>query len=433
MKIIRADAAGFVEYFRELRQRGGTFTPEILASVAEIIRDVTVKGDEALFDYTAKFDGHQLTAATIEVTAKERKEALARVAPEDLEVIKLSAKRIEDYHRHQIAQGYTINNENGVELGQIVLPLQRVGIYAPGGKASYPSTLLMAAIPARIAGVEEIILASPSKDGQLNPLIAAAAEISGVHRIFKIGGAQAIAALAYGTKTIPPVDKIVGPGNAYVAMAKKLVFGQVAIDMIAGPSEVVVIADKTANASFVAADMLAQAEHDEMAAAILLTPLPDLAREVSKEIDRQLKTLSRKKIMESSLSKYGAIIITADIAQAVELANLFAPEHLELMVENPAGILKQVRNAGSVFLGSFTPEALGDYIAGTNHILPTQGTARFSSPLGVYDFYKRMSVLSFSQEALGKLGRQTSHFAKIEGLDAHANSVIVRNKQIKDK
>jgi histidinol dehydrogenase len=433
MKIIRADAAGFVEYFRELRQRGGTFTPELLASVAEIIRDVTVKGDEALFDYTAKFDGHQLIAATIEVTAKERKEALARVAPEDLEVIKLSAKRIEDYHRHQIAQGYTINNENGVELGQIVLPLQRVGIYAPGGKASYPSTLLMAAIPARIAGVEEIILASPSKDGQLNPLIAAAAEISGVHRIFKIGGAQAIAALAYGTKTIPPVDKIVGPGNAYVAMAKKLVFGQVAIDMIAGPSEVVVIADKTANASFVAADMLAQAEHDEMAAAILLTSLPDLAREVSKEIDRQLKTLSRKKIMESSLSKYGAIIITADIAQAVELANLFAPEHLELMVENPAGILKQVRNAGSVFLGSFTPEALGDYIAGTNHILPTQGTARFSSPLGVYDFYKRMSVLSFSQEALGKLGRQTSHFAKIEGLDAHANSVIVRNKQIKDK
>jgi histidinol dehydrogenase len=324
-----------------------------------------------------------------------------------------------------------VNQESGVELGQIVLPLQRVGIYAPGGKAFYPSTLLMAAIPAHIAGVEEIILASPSKDGQLNPLIAAAAEISGVHRIFKIGGAQAIAALAYGTKTISRVDKIVGPGNAYVAAAKKLVFGQVAIDMIAGPSEVVVIADKTANASFVAADMLAQAEHDEMAAAVLLTPLPDFAREVSQEIDRQLKTLSRKEIMESSLSKYGAIIITADIAQAVELANLFAPEHLELMVENPAEILGQVRNAGSVFLGSFTPEALGDYIAGTNHILPTQGTARFSSPLGVYDFYKRMSVLSFSQEALGRLTKQTAHFAQMEGLDAHANSVNVRNKKIK--
>ena len=431
MKIIRADAPEFIEYFRKLRERGGTFSPQLLASVVEIIRDVVAKGDEALFDYTAKFDGHQLTAATMEVTAKERKDALARVAPEDLEVIKLSARRIEDYHRHQVAQGFMVNQESGVELGQIVLPLQRVGIYAPGGKAFYPSTLLMAAIPAHIAGVEEIILASPSKDGQLNPLIAAAAEISGVHRIFKIGGAQAIAALAYGTKTISRVDKIVGPGNAYVAAAKKLVFGQVAIDMIAGPSEIVIIADKTANASFVAADMLAQAEHDEMAAAVLLTPLPDFAREVSQEIDRQLKTLSRKEIMESSLSKYGAIIITADIAQAVELANLFAPEHLELMVENPAEILGQVRNAGSVFLGSFTPEALGDYIAGTNHILPTQGTARFSSPLGVYDFYKRMSVLSFSQEALGRLTKQTAHFAQMEGLDAHANSVNVRNKKIK--
>jgi len=428
MKIIRADATGFAEFFSELRQRGGTFTPELLASVAEIIRDVTVKGDEALFEYTAKFDGHELTAATVEVTARERKEALARVRPEDLEVIKLSARRIENYHRHQVTQGFMVNNESGVELGQLVLPLQRVGIYAPGGKAFYPSTLLMAAIPAHIASVEEIILVSPSKDGQLNPLIAAAAEISGVQRIFKIGGAQAIAALAYGTKTIPRVDKIVGPGNAYVAAAKKLVFGQVAIDMIAGPSEVVVIADKTANASFVAADMLAQAEHDEMAAAILLTPLTDLAREVSQEIDRQLQALSRKKIMEGSLNKYGAIIITADIAQAIELANLFAPEHLELMVENPTVILGQVRNAGSVFLGSFTPEALGDYIAGTNHILPTQGTARFSSPLGVYDFYKRMSVLSFSQEALGRLAKQTAHFAQIEGLDAHANSVTVRNK-----
>ena len=433
MKIIRADAAEFVEFFRELRLRGGTFSPQLLASVVEIIRDVTARGDEALFEYTAKFDGHQLSSATVEVTAKERKDAMAQVAPDDLEVIKLSSRRIEDYHRHQIVQGYTINQESGVELGQIVLPLRRVGIYAPGGKASYPSTLLMAAIPARIAGVEEIILVTPSKDGKLNPLIAAAAQISGVQRIFKIGGAQAIAALAYGTKTIPCVDKIVGPGNAYVAAAKKLVFGQVAIDMIAGPSEVVIIADKTANASFVAADMLAQAEHDEMAAAVLFTPLEYLARGVSTQIDLQLPALSRKKIAEASLAKYGGIIITADIAQAVELANIFAPEHLELMVENPAEVLKQVRSAGSVFLGSFSPEALGDYIAGTNHILPTQGTARFSSPLGVYDFYKRMSVLSFSQEALGRLGRQTAHFAKIEGLDAHANSVIVRNNYIKNE
>jgi histidinol dehydrogenase len=428
MRIIRADAAEFVEYFRELRQRGGAYSPKLLSSVAEIVNDVAVRGDDALFEYTAKFDGHQLTAAAAEVTDREKKEALAQVAPEDLKVIELSARRIEDYHRHQIVQGYMVNHESGVEMGQIVLPLSRVGIYAPGGKASYPSTLLMAAIPARIAGVEEIIVVSPSKDGQINPLIAAAAQISGVQRIFKIGGAQAIAALAYGTKTIPQVDKIVGPGNAYVAAAKKLVFGQVDIDMIAGPSEVVVIADKTANASFVAADMLAQAEHDEMAAAVLMTPLPDLAREVSREIDRQLKTLSRKKIMEDSLGTYGAIIITADIAQAVYLANIFAPEHLELMVENTAEILKQVRNAGSVFLGSYTPEALGDYTAGTNHILPTQGTARFSSPLGVYDFYKRMSVLSFSQEALKKMNRQTADFAQMEGLDAHANSVLVRGK-----
>ena len=433
MKNIRADAVEFVEFFNKLRQRGGGFSAELLATVAEIIRDVTVRGDEALFDYTAKFDGHQLTKATVEATAEEKKYALAQVKPEDLEVIKLAARRIENYHRHQVTQGFMVNNENGVELGQIVLPLQRVGIYAPGGKAFYPSTLLMAAIPARIAGVEEIILVSPSKDGQLNPLIAAAAQVSGVQRIFKIGGAQAIAALAYGTKTIPIVDKIVGPGNAYVAAAKKLVFGQVAIDMIAGPSEVVIIADKTANASFVAADMLAQAEHDEMAAAVLLTPHKDLAREVSMQIDRQLQALSRKKIIEESLGKYGAIILTAGIDQAVELANLFAPEHLELMVENTSEIIKQVRNAGSVFLGSFTPEALGDYIAGTNHILPTQGTARFSSPLGVYDFYKRMSVLSFSQEAFGKLAKQTAHFAEIEGFNAHANSVIVRNKQIKDE
>lgn len=428
MRIIRADAAEFVEFFRELRQRGGVHSPKLLSDVTEIVNDVAVRGDDALFEYTAKFDGHQLTAATVEATASEKKEALAQVAPEDLALIKLSAKRIEDYHRHQIVQSYMVNQESGVEMGQIILPLSRVGIYAPGGKASYPSTLLMASIPARIAGVEEIIAVSPSKDGQINPLIAAAAQISGVQRIFKIGGAQAIAALAYGTKTIPQVDKIVGPGNAYVAAAKKLVFGQVDIDMIAGPSEVIVIADKTANASFAAADMLAQAEHDEMAAAVLMTSLPDLAGEVSQEIDRQLKTLSRKKIIEGSLGKYGAIIITADIAQAVELANIFAPEHLELMVENPEEILKKVRNAGSVFLGSYTPEALGDYTAGTNHILPTQGTARFSSPLGVYDFYKRMSVLSFSREALKKMNRQTADFARMEGLDAHANSVLVRGK-----
>ncbi len=427
MKIMKTDAVDFVEFFRKLRQRGGAFTPELLSSVTEIVSDVAGKGDEALFYYTAKFDQHELNEKTVEVTPVQRKEALTQVKPEDWKVIKVAAGRIEKYHRNQIVRGWSVNDEKGIELGQRIIPLQRVGIYAPGGKAFYPSTLLMAAIPARLAGVKEIILVSPVKDGRLNPLIAAAAEISGVQRIFKIGGAQAIAALAYGTKTIPQVDKIVGPGNAYVAAAKKLVFGQVDIDMIAGPSEIIIVADKTAKASFAAADMLAQAEHDEMAAAVLLTPAENLAREVAREIGKQLKSLTRKKIVESSLTKYGAIIITKDIKEAVEMVNLFAPEHLELMVENPKKILKQVRNAGSVFLGSFTPEALGDYLAGVNHILPTGGTARFSSPLGVYDFIKRMSVLSFSPQALEKLGKQTAQFARMEGLDAHAHSVIVRN------
>jgi len=358
---------------------------------------------------------------------------LTKVNPQDLEILKFAADRIEKYHRHQIVKDWSIQDEEGVELGQRILPLRRVGIYAPGGKAFYPSTLLMAAIPARLAGVEEIVLVSPVKEGKLNPLIAAAADLGGMQRIFKIGGAQAIAALAYGTKTIPQVNKIVGPGNAYVAAAKKLVFGQVGIDMIAGPSEILIIADKPAKASFVAADMLAQAEHDEMAAAVLLTPSENLAREVAREIDKQLKSLTRKKIIESSLTKYGAIIITKDVREAVELANLFAPEHLELMVENPAEILGQVRNAGSVFLGSYTPEALGDYTAGANHILPTTGTSCFSSPLGVYDFIKRMSVLSFTPEALEKLSPQSARFGQMEGLDAHAHSVLVRGDSLKDK
>ncbi|MEN6621187.1 MAG: histidinol dehydrogenase [Smithella sp.] len=426
MKIIKADADEFNTFFNELRMRGGSFTPELMSTVAEIVRDVAERGDAALFDYTARFDKYELTAETVEVTAEEKKAALSSVRKEDLEVISLAARRIENYHKNQITQGRLIDIEDGVTMGQRILPLERIGIYAPGGKAAYPSTILMATIPARIAGVEEIILVTPSRNGQFNPLIAAAAEVSGVNRIFKIGGAQAVAALAYGTETIPRVDKIVGPGNAYVAAAKKLVFGRVAIDMIAGPSEVVVIADKNTNPSFVAADLLAQLEHDEMAAAVLFTPDEDLAREVSREVDRQMTTLSRITIMEKSQSRFGAIIITKNIDQAIAFSNIFAPEHLELMVEDPAAVLEKVRNAGSVFLGSFTPEALGDYMAGTNHILPTEGTARFSSPLGVYDFVKRMSVLRFSEKALAKLGAKTAYFARMEGLDAHAGSVDVR-------
>ncbi len=427
MRIFLASAPEFQDFFSAVQKRGGSFSPELLSAVASIVHEISVRGDEAVFHYTKKFDGHDLTAKTMEVTDAERKEALDQVQPEDLKVIELSASRIEAYHRRQILSEWSMDDGNGATLGQKILPLQRVGIYAPGGKAFYPSTLLMAAIPARIAGVQEIILVSPVKDGRINPLIAAAADIAGVDRIFKIGGAQAIAAMAYGTQSVPRVDKIVGPGNAYVAAAKKLVFGQVAIDMIAGPSEVVVIADQTANPAFVAADLLAQAEHDEMAAALLFTPSSDLAQAVAGQTHLQMQALPKKTIIEKSLSQYGAVIITEDLRQAVELANLFAPEHLELMVENPRNLLENVRNAGSVFLGSYTPEALGDYIAGANHILPTEGTARFSSPLGVYDFYKRMSVLSFSRQAFEKLSDATQHFARMEGLHAHAHSVQVRN------
>jgi histidinol dehydrogenase len=430
MKIINADDKKFKSFFRKLRQRGGTFSPALLSAVARIVKEVATSGDTALFKYTSKFDKYKLTIKTIEVSDKEKEEALAEVSPQNLEILKLAAARIEKYHRYQVNQDWSLRDEEGVELGQRVVPLQRVGIYAPGGKAFYPSTLLMAAIPAKIAGVKDIIIVTPAKEGKINPLIAAAADICGVKRILKIGGAQAIAALAYGTKTIPRVDKIVGPGNAYVAAAKKLVFGQTGIDMIAGPSEILIIADKTANASFAAADMLSQAEHDEMAAAVLFTTSESFAQKVTEEIDEQMKTLERKKIIKKSLNNYGAIIITKDLNQAVELANDFAPEHLELMVENPAEILKRVQTAGSVFLGSYTPEALGDYLAGGNHILPTSGTARFSSALGVYDFVKRMSVSSFTSEALAKLGPQTSRFAEMEGLSAHANSVLVRSKGV---
>lgn len=428
MKMLRADAVEFKEFFSALRLRGGAFTPELLAGVAQIVHNVAQAGDDALFSYTQKFDGHTLTAETVEVTDQEKKDAKAQIQAEDRDVLELAAKRIEKYHRRQIVSGYSITDEVGIELGQRVLPLARVGIYAPGGKAFYPSTLLMAAIPARIAGVKEIILVTPSKDGNIHPLIAVGADIAGVDRIFKIGGAQAVAALAYGTQSIPRVDKIVGPGNAYVAAAKKLVFGQVDIDMIAGPSEVVIIADRTADAAIIAADLLAQAEHDEMAAAVLFTPFADLAEEVAREVHQQMEALPKKEIIEKSISRFGAIVITSGLLQAMELANLFAPEHLELMVDNPNDWLGQVRNAGSVFLGAYTPEALGDYMAGTNHILPTEGTARFSSPLGVYDFYKRMSVLSFSKQGFDKLAAPTERFARLEGLDAHANSIRVRTR-----
>jgi histidinol dehydrogenase len=426
MKIISTNDVLFEESFYRIKQRGNVFDERIWSVVKGIVEDVALRKDQALFEYTEKFDGLILYADTVAVSPEEVKQALSRVRNEDMAVLKLASERIETFHRKQEIRDLFVSDEEGIELGQRLLPLERVGIYAPGGLACYPSTVIMAAVPAKIAGVSDVILVTPSRDGQINPLIVAAAKLGGVTRIFKIGGAQAIAALAYGTESIPPVDKIVGPGNAYVAAAKKMVYGHVAIDMIAGPSEVVVIADKTASARHVAADLLAQAEHDEMASAVLLTPDEDLAKEVLSEIKTQLEMLSRKSIATGSLETFGAVFLTRNMEEAVEIANRFAPEHLELMVENPRDMLPKIKHAGAVFLGHNTPETLGDYIAGTNHILPTGGTARFASPLGVYDFVKRSSVLSFSEEALRKYGHQAAHFAEMEGLDAHARSVTVR-------
>jgi len=383
-------------------------------------------GDKTLFDYTQQLAGYALTAETMVVSEEELEDAAARVEASDLAIMRQAAERIETFHRHQIAGDWTMSDEPGITLGQRIVPLERVGIYAPGGLASYPSTVLMAAIPAKIAGVQEILLVNPSRGGHIHPLIAATAKLCGIRRIFKIGGAQAIAALAYGTETIPRVDKIVGPGNAYVAAAKKMVFGQVSIDMIAGPSEILVIADGTAQPSLVAADLLSQAEHDEMASAILLTPDEVLAHAVSVELKRQLEQLPRRTIAERSLEAFGAIFVTENLEEAVKVANRFAPEHLELMVENPWNLLEGVTHAGAVFLGHYTPEAIGDYIAGPNHVLPTGGTARFSSALGVYDFVKRISVLSFSREVLEDYGPKAARFAHLEGLDAHANSISLR-------
>ncbi|MCX5853210.1 MAG: histidinol dehydrogenase [Deltaproteobacteria bacterium] len=426
MNIIRTDEAIFEEVLNRIKQRGNVFDERIMTVVKGIVDDVAARKDQALFEYTQKFDGCTLSAETVAVSVDEAEEAFARVRTEDMAVLRVAAQRVEVFHRKQKLKSWFSSDEEGIELGQRILPLEQVGIYAPGGLACYPSTVIMAAVPAKIAGVRDIILVTPSRDGRVNPLVVAAAKLSGVTRIFKIGGAQAIAALAYGTESIPKVDKIVGPGNAYVAAAKKMVYGQVAIDMIAGPSEVVVIADGTAHASHVAADLLAQAEHDEMASAVLLTPDEALAGQVASEVELQLNGLQRKSIAMRALKNFGAVIVTKDIDEAIAIANRFAPEHLELMVKNPREMLPKIKHAGAVFLGHNTPETLGDYIAGPNHILPTGGTARFSSPLGVYDFVKRSSVIYFSEESLRKYGHQAATFAEMEGLDAHGKSVTIR-------
>lgn len=396
---------------------------EIRNRVITIIDTVKAKGDSALMDYTEKFDGCRLD--NLKVTEAEIDEAFNLVDPEMITIIEEAADNIRAFHQKQKEETWMYNPGPGITLGQHITPLERVGLYVPGGKAVYPSTVLMDSIPALVAGVDSLVMVTPpGKDGKINPNILAAAKIAGVHEIYKVGGAQAIAALAYGTNTIKPVNKIVGPGNIYVALAKKEVFGKVAIDMIAGPSEVLILADGNANPIYAAADLLSQAEHDEMAMPILVTTDAAFGEKVIAEVYRQIEAdLSRKEIAKKSVDHYGFVFVTDTLDQAFELSNAVAPEHMEILLDKPMQYLDKVRNAGAIFLGPYTPEPLGDYFAGPNHTLPTSGTAKFSSPLGVYDFMKKSSILSYSQGALEKVYSKIAAFARSEGLDAHAKSV----------
>ena len=393
-------------------------------AVTAIIADVRARGDEALFDYTARFDKAELTA--LEVSPAEIDEAFETVEPEFLDILREAADNIRCFHEKQVRNSFVINR-SGVVMGQKVSPIERVGLYVPGGTAAYPSTVLMDSIPAKIAGCETIVMVTPpGKDGKVNPVILAAAKIAGVDRIFKIGGAQAVAALAYGTKSVPKVDKIVGPGNAYVAEAKKQVFGKVAIDMIAGPSEILVVADATADPRHVAADLLSQAEHDRMASAVLVTDNAEFAQAVSEELEIQIPQLPRADIARTSIDNNGKIIVADDLRKAIDISNEIAPEHLELCVDNPFDYLDDIKHAGSIFMGKHCPEALGDYFAGPNHTLPTSGTARFSSPLSVDDFVKKSQFTYFTKDALGKVAHKVAYFAEKEGLHAHAKSATIR-------
>lgn len=397
------------------------------ASVAAILADVKEKGDEAVFDYTKRFDGADINAVNIVVTKEEIDEAYSLIDEQLVEVIRKALVNIREYHAKQKQYSWFDSTPNGTILGQKVTPLNRVGVYVPGGKAAYPSSVLMNIIPAKVAGVSQIIMTTPpGKDGRVNPGTLVAANEAGVDVIYKVGGAQAIAAMAYGTDSIRKVDKIVGPGNIYVALAKKAVYGHVSIDSIAGPSEILVIADETANPRYVAADLLSQAEHDEMASAILITTSEELADKVSKEIDSFVAELSRSEIITKSLENYGYILIAKDIDEAVETANEIASEHLEIVTKDPFTVMTKIRNAGAIFLGEYSSEPLGDYFAGPNHVLPTNGTAKFFSPLGVDDFIKKSSIISYSREALEPIHEDIIKFANAERLTAHANSIKVR-------
>jgi histidinol dehydrogenase len=410
-------------FLKLLRERASGGSPEIEQKVREILDDVRNNGDKAVLKYTKAFDS--LATNSLRITPVEIRKYAKKAKKDVVEALKISARRIRNFHERQKEKSWYFS-EKGNLLGQVIRPLERVGVYVPGGKASYPSTVLMNVIPAQVADVKEIALCVPTPKGAINPYVMAAIDLLGIKEVYRIGGAQAIGAMAYGTATIRKVDKIVGPGNIYVATAKKMVFGEVDIDMIAGPSEILIIAEDSANPAFIAADLLSQAEHDELASSILITNSRKLTDKVTKELDRQLSELSRKEIARKSIDNYGAIIITKDIQHAVAISNSIAPEHLEIMTEKPMDLLPMIKNAGAIFLGEWTPEALGDYSAGPNHTLPTGGTARFSSPLGVYDFVKRSSLLNFMKKGFLDLAETVKTIAKAEGLEAHGKTVKVR-------
>ncbi len=426
MRILKFSDPDFARQLQRIEQRADEVPDAVEETVKAIIADVRQRGDAALFELSLKFDQIDLTAENIEVSDAEMDAALAAVSGESLAALQLAAERIADYHAKQKQETWLSTDEDDVLVGQMVRPLDRVGIYVPGGKAAYPSSVLMNAVPAKVAGVSEVIMVVPMPGGEVNPHVLAAAKIAGVDRIFKLGGAQAIAALAYGTESVPQVDKITGPGNIYVAMAKKQVFGQVDIDMIAGPSEILVINDGSGEAAHIAADLLSQAEHDELASAVLVTSSEVMAVAVQGEVEKQLQELSRETIARQSIEDFGAIIVAEDLDEAINFSNRIAPEHLELAVDNPFSILSKIRHAGAIFMGHSTPEAAGDYLAGPNHTLPTGGTARFFSPLSLDDFVKKSSILSFSESGLQRLGKDIIHIAELEGLEAHARSVSIR-------
>ena len=425
IRIAKADGVSERELINQLKARSGEIDRKVTSAVTDILNNVKQNGDDAVREYTLKFDGHM--PSKFEISREEIDSSPDKCDRDFILALYKAADNIRDFHARQKQQSWLEPKQNGVILGQRIRGLKRVGVYVPGGTAAYPSSVLMNVIPAKIAGVKEIVMVTPpQKDGTANPDILAAAKIAGVDSVFLMGGAQAVAALAYGTQSVPKVDKIVGPGNIFVATAKKLLYGTVDIDMIAGPSEILIVADKSANPKFLAADLMSQAEHDKMASAILLTTSEETANETAKELSRQMQTLERRDIIEQSLNDFGAIIVCKDISEAVDFANELAPEHLELAVENPMEYIGRVDNAGSVFLGHYSPEPLGDYFAGPNHVLPTSGTARFFSPLSVDSFIKKSSFIYYTEPALSEAKDDIIKLAETEGLTAHANSIKVR-------